>query len=148
MSEPLVDTTRVMMTPKEAAEYSHVTLQAIYLAMRKGHLKSEKKGHKRYLSQYDIDEYRLNKYNRMRKNRQGEEIFDIEKGLFSVPQICRILSVKLGMKISVQRIYYCLREGYLPAYRHGSFWVIKLEDAEKFLVREQQYMEKRQLKYA
>lgn len=148
MSEPIIDTTQIMMTPQEAAAYAHVTRQAIYLAMIKGLLKSEKRGGRKFITQYDLDEYRLNKYNRQRKTGSGEHVFNIDRGLFSVPQICSILSAKLNVKISAQRIYYCLRKGYLPSYRHGSYWVIKLEDAEKFMVTEQKYLQKRELKSA
>lgn len=124
----------------EAAAYAHVTRQAIYLAMKNRGLSGCKIGRQWYIKKEDLDEYRGNKYNRDLRKKDGEYIFDMEKGHFSVQQVCRVISATLGRPYSLQHIYYLLRIGRLKAFRAGNAWVISKEDAVALLDHEKEKM--------
>lgn len=117
----------------EAAQYCHVTRQAIYVAIRKRNLVATKKGRRWNIKRSDMDYYRSNKYNRDRRKIGNELLFDMEKGFFSVLQVCKVISATIGRPYSLQHIYYLLRTGQLKAMKKGSAWVITKEDAIKLL---------------
>lgn len=124
------------MTVAQAADLSHVTRQAIYSAIRKKQLNAQIIGKQWYVTVEDLEKYRLNKYNRDLRKRDGEFIFDMQKGHFSVHQVAKILSSALGKSYPSQRIYYLMRMGYLKAFKSGAAWVIKKEDAVRLLEQE------------
>lgn len=118
---------------EQAGKAAHVTKQAIYIAIQKGKLKARKmteatkyarKG-QWTVKKADLDEYRANKYNREEYKVDGEKVFDVEKGDFSVNQIAKLLGHP------VAHIYYLIRIGDLKSYRKGWALVIKKEDALK-----------------
>lgn len=124
---------------EEAGKAAHVTKQAIYLAIQKGNLKAQKmteatKYSRRgqwTIKKADLDEYRANKYNREKYTVNGEKVFDVEKGEFSVNQVAKILGKMLCESIPVAHIYYLIRVGELKCYRKGWALVVKKEDAMK-----------------
>lgn len=124
---------------REAAEYAHVTRQAIYVAVKQRGLKATKKNGAWYITREDLDAYRSNKYNRdLRKEENGEYVFDMDKGHFSIQQVCKVLSATLGRPYSIQHLYYLLRTGKLKGFRKGAAWVIAKEDAIDLLERERE----------
>ena len=124
------------MTLQQAAAYSHVTRQAVYKALKAKAIKAEKKGNRWYITKENIDAYRANKYNREDRVIDGEPVFDLEKGYFSVHQVCKVISATLGRPFPRQHLYYLLRTGQLKAFRKRSAWVIKKVDAVELLQRE------------
>lgn len=121
---------------QDAADYCHVTKQAIYVAIRKGHLR----GHLIYskgmrgiarrrwsVSLTDLDDYRKNKYSREKSRFEGEKIFDVADGKFTVEQVSKILTQMVGYVYPNARVYYLLRTGQLKAFRRGRFWVVTSE---------------------
>lgn len=120
----------------EAASYSHVTRQAVYVAIRKKVLIAEKRNRQWYIKREDLDEYRSQKYNRDRRKFNDEPVFDMEKGHFSVQQVCKVISATLKRPYSLQHIYYLMRCGKLKAFRKGAAWVIAKEDAIDLLEKE------------
>lgn len=131
----------------EAAEYTHVCRQAVAVAIYKGQIKAEKICQRWYTTKEDIDAYRANKYNRDEQMRDGEKLFDPEKGRFSVGQVAKVMSAELGRAYPTHRVYYLLRTGQLKALRKGSSWIIAKEDAIELLQRERGE-EARQLGFA
>lgn len=127
----------IFFTLQEAADYSHVTKQAVYIALRKGKIKADKDGRKWKISKADLNAYRANKYNRDERIYNGEMVFDMEKGHFSVHQVSKVISSTLGHAYPPQKIYYFIRTGRLKAFRKGPAWVIAKEDAIGLLEREQ-----------
>ena len=113
---------------REVMAYAHVGRQALYLAINKGALKATKKGRKWTIFKKDLDEYRLNKYNRDKRKMNGELLFDMEKGFFSVFHVAKIMSHELGIQYKTQRLYYLIQSGRLKAMKRGSAWVISKED--------------------
>ena len=122
-----------MLTLTEAADYAHVTRQAIYTALRKRGLKAQKVGNRWLLLKADIDDYRGNKYNRDKRIINGQLVFDMEKGEFSVMQVLKVMSAALGYPFRIQRLYYLLRSGQLPSFKKGAAWIIMGKDASKLL---------------
>jgi excisionase family DNA binding protein len=125
-----------LLTLTEAAKYAHVTRQAIYKALRERGLKAQKIDNRWLLRKGDIDEYRGNKYNRDMRMVNGQLIFDMVKGEFSVMQVCKVISATLGRPFPPQRLYYLLRSGQIKSFKKGSAWIIKKEDAVALLQEE------------
>jgi excisionase family DNA binding protein len=136
MTSKKIEKVQEYLTLTEAAEYSHVTRQAVYVAIRKGKLQARKKGRKWLMTKEEIDAYRAIKYDPDRRRYQGQEVFDFEKGYFSVTHVSKIISASLGRPYGRQRVYYLIRSGELKAARKGHAWVIHKIDAMALLEKE------------
>jgi len=110
----------------EAARLNNVTRQAIYVAIKLNKLKAKKETTRWTIHLDDLEEYRKHKYSRAKSRFNGELLFDNTKGLYSVNQAARILSVP------AQKIYYATRIGALKAHRKGAAWVIREEDLKEY----------------
>jgi len=119
----------VMYTLDECGQYGNVTRQAVYLAIRKKKLKAKKVKGRWWISKKEYDIYRLNKFNRDTFKHNGEYIYDMEQGHFSVQQVCKIFTCTLKRPYSQQRLYYLLRSGKIRGFRKGAAWVIAKDDA-------------------
>jgi hypothetical protein len=122
-----------MISLGEAAAEAKVTRQAIYAAMKYRGLKAEKHRGRWFLSRQDLYDYRANKYNRDMRKKDGEYVFDAEKGLFSVPQVQKVISDAIGKPYPAQHLYYLLRTGKLKGFRKGAAWIIEKIDAIELL---------------
>lgn len=134
-----------LMTLGQAAKYGHVSRQAYYVALKKGRLKATQINRKWYIKKEDLDEYRGNKYNPDLRKQDGELVFDMEKGHFSVPQVCKILSYFLNRPYPLNYLYYLVRSGKVKAFRKGYAWIIHKDDAIA-LVEKEMGPEKEQLR--
>ena len=121
------------LTTQQAADYMHVTRQAVMVAIAQYGLKAHKRGYRWYITREDMDAYRLRKFSRDRTKINGQYLWDIDQGRFSPPQIAKILSDALGRSITVQNVYHALRRGYLRSQRCGTFYVILQADAIAYL---------------
>lgn len=110
----------------EAAKINNVTRQAIYVAIKLKKLKATKDASRWTIDLKDLEDYRLNKYSRVKSTFNGELLFDNQKGYFSVNQVAKMLDVP------AQKIYYAMRVGLLPASRRGTAWVIHIEKIESY----------------
>ena len=119
-----------------AAAHANVTRQAIYVAVKKGALKAEKVGNCWKITLKDLNEYRLNKYNRDKRMIDGELVFSLEKGEYSVQQVSKILSHEIKAPFPSQKVYYMVRTGKLPCLKKGSTYVILRKDLAEFVQRE------------
>lgn len=128
--------TEEYMTLSEAAKYAHVTRQAYYVALKQGRLKATQIKRKWYVKKKDLDEYRGNKYNRDLRKQDGELVFDLEKGHFSIAQVCKVISSALKRPYPKNSLYYLVRTGQVKAFRKGCAWVIHKEDAVALLEKE------------
>lgn len=136
-----------LVTVKEAASYCHVSPNALYAAIKKGrlpyHVKENtgkrKEGKKIMLTIAEVDAYRVNKYNRDLMECEGQPVFSLEKGLYSVNQVAKILGAELGRPFTASRVYYLIYSGHLKASRKRSSWVITREDAQDLLMRESRH---------
>lgn len=125
-----------LFTLTEAGQYARVTRQAIYVALKAKRLKATKLNNRWKIKKEDLDEYRGNKYNRDLRKQNGELVFDMEKGHFSVPQVCKVLSASLNRPYSLNHLYYLIRSGKVKAFRKGYAWVIHKDDAIALLEKE------------
>ena len=112
---------------KEATQYARISRPAVYAAMQKGKLKAKKVGHFWQFTKEDLDAYRLSKYNRDERCFNGEKIFSIEKGTFSITQAAKIMSHELNAPYNRHRLYYLIRRGQLKVSRFGCSFIIKRE---------------------
>lgn len=110
----------------EAAKLNKVTRQAIYVAIKLNKLKATKDTTRWTIHLDDLEAYRKQKYSRSKSMFDGELLFDNNKGLFSVNQAARMLSVP------AQKIYYATRIGQLKARRKGAAWVIHADDLNEY----------------
>jgi excisionase family DNA binding protein len=137
------------LSMREATQYTKVTRAALYAAMKKGRLKAKKVGFHYKISIQELDRYRMHKYNRDERTVNGERIFDVEKGTFSVHQASKILSEELKKPYSTQRLYHLIRTGQLKAGRYGVTFIIQREDLIELIEKEKQVKNEdyRQLKF-
>src|SRR5471030_1281002 len=91
----------------EAARINNVTRQAIYVAIKQKKLKATKDSTRWTIHLDDLEEYRRNKYSRTKSLFNGELLFDLRKGFYSVNQAAKMLNVP------AQKIYYATRVGLL-----------------------------------
>jgi len=127
----------------QAARYCHVKRQAIYLAIKKKKLNATKINGRWLIILRDLEEYRKNKYNRDLRKVNGEMVYNLEKGHYSVTQVAKVISDQMGIKYSRQRIYFLIRSGQLKAFRKGTAWIVEKEDAAFLLKTEMEKLELR-----
>lgn len=125
----------LFLTLTEAAEYNRVSRQGVLMAVKKGRIKAGKIKGRWSIAVSELDNYRLTKYDRSKRKFEGEQIYDIEKGFFSVRQVSISLSNELKTTITMQMVYYMIHSGKLKSYKKGAAWVIKREDAIAMLER-------------
>jgi hypothetical protein len=133
-----IQTSKIYYSLNEAASHARVQRQALYVAIRKGRLKAEKFDDKWIVAKDDLDEYRASKFDRDARVFQGERIYDLEKGTFSVTQVCQILSQNLNAPYPRSKLYYYMKTKVINSYRKGHAWVINREDAFLLLQYEMQ----------
>jgi excisionase family DNA binding protein len=110
----------------EAALRNKVTRQAIYVAIKLNKLKATKEKARWTIHIIDLENYKRQKYSRTKSTFNGELIFDVEKGFYSIKQV----SKKLG--VPAQKIYYATRVKQLKAHRKGAAWVIHEDDVKAY----------------
>lgn len=110
----------------EAAKLNKVTRQAIYVAIKLNKLRARKETTRWTIHLDDLEAYRKQKYSRSKSTFDGELLFDNHKGLYSVNQAAKYLSVP------AQKIYYATRVGMLKAERKGAAWVIHINDIKDY----------------
>jgi excisionase family DNA binding protein len=120
-----------LVSISEAAEIYDVTRQAIYVAIKLNKLKAKKDRSRWTINLDDLEEYRRQRYSRMKSTFQGEPLYDNEKGYFSIYQTAKILNVPS------QKIYYATRTGMLRGTRKGAAWIIHSDDIVAY---QQQYL--------
>lgn len=108
-----------MLTISQLTDKYHITRQTLFIKIKDGRLKATKKKGKWCIREKDYLSYIKDRYHRYLDN--GVKFFD-GKNVFSPRQVSQKL------KCSVQKIYYDLRRGRLPASRYRYAWVITLED--------------------
>lgn len=111
-----------LVSISEAAELYDVTRQAIYVAIKLKKLKAKKDTSRWTIKLSDLEEYRRERYSRMKSVYDGEPLYDNEKGYFSIHQTAKILNVP------AQKIYYATRTGMLRGTRKRAAWVIHADD--------------------
>ena len=126
---------------RDASEYAKVTRQAIYVAIKKKKLTAVKRRGRWCIFKKDLHSYQLNKHNRHLRVVDGERIYDPEKGLFSIPEVCMMISTKMKQPYSIQHLYYLVRSGQLKAFKRGSAWVISKEAGVELAIRELGYVQ-------
>ena len=117
---------RKVVSITEAAQINNVTRQAIYVAIKQKKLKAQKDSTRWTIHLDDLENYRKQKYSRLKSTFQGELLFDNQKGFFSVNQVAKMLSVP------AQKIYYATRIGMLKAHRRGAAWVVHVDDLKEY----------------
>lgn len=139
-------------TLDQAAEYAKITRSAVYAALRKNKFQARKRGRNWIISRQQLDDYRMNKYNRDDRKVNGEKVFDIERGYFSVGQVATLFSneyKKMGInKIYPRnRLYYLLHQGLVKAHKIGAAWVIHKDEIIRIFEKETG-IEAKQLRFA
>lgn len=132
-----------LLTISEAAKEARVSRQAIYVALRDKRLKGFQHHRKWFINKTDLDFYRSQKYIGDNRKNNGEPIFDLEKGLYSVHQLSKFMSEGLRRPYPMQRIYFLLNRGRIRAHRVGAAWIIMKEDAILLMEQEQRRDAKR-----
>ena len=124
----------------KASLYAHVCRQAIFLAIKKGQLKAEKKevnGRIQWIiKRSHLDEYRSGKYNREKRMVDGEKLFDLALDRWSVLHAAKTISSILRKPYPTAHIYYLLRTGKIIGKKKAGAWVISRDELIKLYHKE------------
>lgn len=115
-----------LLTINEAARLSHVTRQAIYVAIKQKKLRAFKQTARWNIHLDDLEDYRLLRYSRSHSVYGGDLLFDNMQGFYSIAQTAQMLH------LSAQRIYHATRIKRLKAGRKGAAWIIHIDDIRQF----------------
>lgn len=121
------DTIDKLLTITEAAKAIKVTRQAIYSAINSKRLIAKRQDDRWWISSKDLDLYRHNKYSRSNSRRDGELIFDKQKGFYSTCEVGKIL------RKNANQVYYLIRVGKIKTIREGGNIIIKDTDLKEFI---------------
>lgn len=123
-----------LRTLTEMGKYAHITRNAICAAIKKGHLKAQRVGRLWCCNKAELDHYMANKFNTEEKRQiNGEKVFDLAHGIFSVRVAHKYLTEKLGKSINIMTLYGYLHEGLIGGYKKGKSWVIPVQELEKYI---------------
>jgi excisionase family DNA binding protein len=114
--------TEPLLTMSQAARKNGITRQAIFFAIKMKRLDAKKENGTWLISESALKEYSEKKYCRSKSRKEGELIFDKQKGFYSITEAAKILNK------NVNHIYYLVRMGKLKTHRQGS--AIVIEDKE------------------
>src|SRR5512146_1105026 len=122
-----------IVTVAEAAKHGKVHPASVYAAIRTGQL-SAKRVHRRYeINLKDYDNYRLNRYNPLKRQKNGAPVFDIDAGRYTLKCAALILSEYFKKQWSTHRLrYYIVNQKRLNATMAANCWVIRREDLQDF----------------
>lgn len=121
---PKLDLSKPFYNISALAQQIKQTRQAIYVAIKKGKLKASRKYGNWVITPKDYLEYQKNRFSRtFAKDHQGNFVYRGSR--YSVNQ----LADELG--ITQARLYYLLRIGKIDYTRHGSNYVIDVDDINK-----------------
>ena len=125
------------VTVLEAAKMLGVSNQAIYIAVYKGLLFTQRspKNRKIMIKIADLEAYKKSRWLQDNLKRDGELVFDQSKGIYSVTKTADFLG------IPESRIYREVTSGFLKAHKKGKFWVIHIDDIRNY---EERYLKKRE----
>lgn len=135
-----IDNLPDILTISEAAQAAEVSRQAIYRAIKNERIKGKKINNTWTFTNHEFEEYMKFRYSRQFSTYQGELLFDIEKGEYSVPEAAK----KCG--VNEQHIYYKLRRGELKGRKKGGAWVLNYEDLVETFKEKIQKENEKQLK--
>jgi len=110
----------------KAANIFYVSYQALLAAARIGRLKHERIKGKYFVFEKDVQSYLANRYSREKRKFSGKIIHDKEN--LSPYYASKLLNKDLNF------IYYEMRKGRLPFIKENRWYVIKLNDVEKYKV--------------
>ena len=119
---------REIVSVKEAARLSGVTIPAIRFAIDKKRLKATKDptSGRLNITVADLEEYRRTKYSRKFSMHNGKLVFDNKRGLYSVAQAAELIGV------DAQDIYYRIRKGELKSSRNRGSHVLHIDDIKEY----------------
>ena len=120
-------------TITEAAEYLGVTRQAVYVSIKKRRIKAQIINRWWRIKNQDLIFWKENRFNHNhRRDAQGNYLFDNIK-TFSTATAAKLISEKLDITFTEQRLYYLLRGGIIKHYLYGKTKIIKIEDIDKYV---------------
>lgn len=115
-----------LLTISQAAKKNGVTRQAIFFAIKMKRLNATKENDTWLLSEKDLKEYSKNKYCRSKSRKEGQLIFDKDKGYYSISEAAKYLGK------NTNHIYYLVRMGSLKSHRQGTSIVIQDVELHKY----------------
>lgn len=120
----------VFKSLSQAAKYARVSRQAIFLGIQRGYIVGAKKDNKWHITKKDIDTFRENKRNGDLREVDGEPLFDVDGGYYSVSQVSKVTGVHIN------RIYYLIKKGRLKVIRKGVAVIITKKEADLLYLKE------------
>lgn len=127
MIMPIKELAEPLFNMSQAARKSGVTRQAIYFAIKKKRLTAKRENGIWLITKTDLELYFKTKYSRSNSKRQGQFIFDKNKGFYSIVEAANF------MNKTTNHIYYLVRVGKLSSHRQGSAIVIQDADLHRYI---------------
>lgn len=119
--------TEPMFTVSQCAKKNGVTRQAIFFAIKMKRLNASQESGTWLISDSALKEYSQSKYSRSKSRKEGELIFDKNKGYYSISDAAKLLGK------NTNHIYYLVRMGKLKIHRQGSAIVIQDIELQKYV---------------
>jgi excisionase family DNA binding protein len=115
------------LTITQVASLLGITRQAVYNAVSKGQIKSEKDAMGIHRINFtEIETYQQKKYHKQFATYNGELVFDKAKGEMTVNEAAIYLNTTYSI------VHYQIRKGLIPSIKKGGCVVINIKDLEKF----------------
>jgi len=111
------------LTMSQLAKSYNVTRQAIYLKIKQGRLKAEKRYGRWFIEEKDYLNFIKTKYTRIHDE---DFLYSEQQGFFSVKKTSQILDCP------EQCLYYRIRSGFIKSFRHKSSLFMHISDIMKF----------------
>jgi hypothetical protein len=115
-----------LLTIPEAANLTDKCSQTIVMAIKRGKLKCEKRGKKKFIYLKDLDSYITSRYASNERKINGEKIYDQSKGRISIKDAAP------KMNMTEPGLRYRIRIGEIRSYRLGSAIFLMIKDVEKY----------------
>ncbi len=115
-----------LMTVSQAAKVNGVTRQAIHFAIKMKRLNARKDNDTWLIANEDLKEYIETRYSRSKSRREGELIFDKQKGYYSINEAAKFLNR------NANHVYYLVRLGKLKTQKIGAAIVIQDTELHKY----------------
>ncbi len=115
-----------MMSISDIGRKYPITRQAIFIAIKNKRLKAKKYGGQWRISDDDLKEYFISRYDRKFSLHDGELKFDPRKGEISVTQATKILGREKA------HIYHAIRSRKIGHYRKGTSYILDIEEVKNY----------------
>lgn len=116
----------MITTLAEAGKVLDIGRYAVWKALKKKRIRGEKNGGQWTFTLQDLEEYRMNKFDRKFSTYNGQPLYDKTKGEYSINEASKLLACP------VQHLYYAARMKKIQTTKKKCAWVIHENDINEY----------------